>query len=195
MPSSPANPLPIFRSEGQRKLLVHIFVVGTEGPWSLSHLSQLVRVPISTVHREIQILDRAGIVISQRIGSARLVIANVDSPFFPDLQSLLTKAFGPAKLIATELRAVPGIDQALIFGSWARRYSGEPGPPPRDIDLLVVGRPSVQAVYRIARKVERALGLEVNPVVVSRDDLQKPKGLVKRILSGATVELDLRSRG
>ena len=37
------------------------------------------------------------------------------------------------------LYAVDGINQAFIYGSWAARYLGEPGPVPNDVDVLVVG--------------------------------------------------------
>jgi predicted nucleotidyltransferase len=187
------DPLPIFRSAAQRRLLTHIFVTGTSGPWSLSRLSQLVALPLSTVQREVQLLDGAGIVLSQRIGNTRLVTANEQSPFYGDLRSLLTKAFGPAKAIAAELRGIPGVEQAYIFGSWARRYSGEPGPPPQDIDLLVVGQPDVQSVYQAARNAEGVLALEVNPVIVSREEFENPTGLVKRIRSKGTVPVELES--
>ena len=52
---------------------------------------------------------------------------------------------------------LPGADQVLIFGSWAARCHQQPGPPPHDLDVLVVGEP--------ARDAEQRLGLPVNPVI------------------------------
>jgi hypothetical protein len=37
--------------------------------------------------------------------------------------------------------------RANIFGSWAARYLQTPGPPPHDLDVLVVGRPARGSVY------------------------------------------------
>lgn len=33
---------------------------------------------------------------------------------------------------------MPGIESAYIYGSWARRYAGEPGGQPQDIDVTVL---------------------------------------------------------
>lgn len=36
------------------------------------------------------------------------------------------------------LANVPGVQQAYIYGSWGRRYQGEAGNDPADIDVLLV---------------------------------------------------------
>ena len=43
-----------------------------------------------------------------------------------------------------------GIERAVIYGSWARRYQGEAGPLPQDVDLLVIGAPAVGEVRAAA---------------------------------------------
>ncbi len=53
----------------------------------------------------------------------------------------------------------------LIFGSWAARYHQQPGSPPRDLDVLVIGTPAREAVYDAADRAEQRLGLPVNPVI------------------------------
>jgi len=61
-------------------------------------------------------------------------------------------------------------DQVLIFGSWAARLSGEAGPPPGDIDVLVVGDTALRdEVYAAAERAEARLGRPVNPVLRSVD--------------------------
>ena len=36
-------------------------------------------------------------------------------------------------------RAIRGIGEAYLFGSWARRYVGERGAPPGNIDVVIIG--------------------------------------------------------
>jgi hypothetical protein len=43
-------------------------------------------------------------------------------------------------VVIAEEFAIPGVKQVVIFGSWAARYAGRAGPPPHDIDVLVVGK-------------------------------------------------------
>ncbi len=182
--------LPIFRTPAQERILARLFVLnGT--PLSLTDLSRQTRIPLSTVQREIAALDQAGIIRSERMGNARLVAANVDSPYHAELRSLLLKAFGPATVLASLLAEVRGVEQAYIFGSWARRYQGEPGPAPNDLDLLVVGSPDPSDVYSVAREAEDRLSTEVNPVVMSWDEWSNPTGLAARVKDQPLIELTI----
>ena len=166
-------------------------MAGAGEPWSITAISKQTGVPISTVHREIQALDESGLVLSQRIGITRLVAVNPDSPFVEDLRNLLVKAFGPVDRLTALIDGVGGVKAAFIFGSWARRYSGEPGAPPRDVDLLVVGEPNMKELYRVARRAERELGQEINPVVITEAEWKRPKALIKRIHDGPLIALNL----
>ncbi len=75
------------------------------------------------------------------------------------------KAAGPVIVLGDELAPIAGIEAAFVFGSWAARYLGDPGPAPRDIDLLIVGAPSLDDLYAACRRAEAVLGIDVNPVV------------------------------
>jgi predicted nucleotidyltransferase len=57
---------------------------------------------------------------------------------------------------------VPGVVEAYIYGSWAARYTGEPGPVPNDVDVLVLGTAKEDDLYDIAREAESRLRREVN---------------------------------
>jgi len=164
-------------------------VIGGEGPQSLSAISERARIPLSTVQREVDRLERAGLRVSERIGNTRLVRPNNDSPYFSDLHSLLLKAFGPTKLLTSLLVEIPRIDRAYVYGSWARRYLGNDSVIPRDLDVVVIGSPAPNAVFAAARRAEADLNLEVNPVIVTPDDWDNPSGLIRRIKNGPLVEL------
>jgi predicted nucleotidyltransferase len=183
--------LPLFHSPAQAKLLRRIFFEPEGEPESLSALARWTEIPLSTVQREVNVLEQAGLVSSNRIGNTRLVTPNRESPYYRDLASLLLTAFGPTAVLGSVLRRVPRIDQAYIYGSWARRYLGEASQPPRDIDVLVVGEPSPDAVYSAARRAEGELNMEVNPVLASPGEWTTPRGLLRRIKSGPLVELDV----
>lgn len=160
--------LPIFRSRGQGRLLARVFL-HPEEPMPLAGLAREIGLDAATVLREVNRLEQAGLVVSARIGRARVVRPDERSPFYPELSALIFKAFGPSTVLARMLRGLPGVEAAYIFGSWASRYHGEAGPAPADIDLLVVGRPDRRALGRVCREVGRELGLEVNPTVVTKE--------------------------
>lgn len=159
--------LPIFRSQLQGDLLAAVLLSDQER--SISEIAGTLDAPVPTVAREVSRLEEAGFFTSRRVGTARLVRANTASPLTPPLTELVLRAFGPATILAHHLGDVEGIDSVAIFGSWAARYHGEPGPPPGDIDVLVIGNPDRDDVYDAATEAERQLGREVNTVVVTAE--------------------------
>ena len=193
MRTSPPHLLPIFRSSGQAKLLAQLFALPEGEGVTLAALGRAAGLAPSRVHREVESLESAGLVRSERLGTARLVRPNVDSPYYPELRSLLLKAFGPAAVLESFLRELPGVEEASLFGSWASRYLGEPGPAPSDIDLLVVGDVEPGDVYRACRRAEGVLGLPVSATILSRQEWSdRESGFVSAVHEGARVPLNVR---
>ena len=161
--------------------------------YGVTDLAARLSVPLSTLHREVVRLDEAGLIASRTLGRNRLVRANETHPAAPALTRLLEVTFGPKAVVAEEF-AIPGAQQVVIFGSWAARYAGEAGPPPKDIDVLVVGKVNRADLYEAADRAQTRLGLEVNPVVRSAKQWDDPADtLVVQIKASAfTVVLDAR---
>lgn len=183
--------LPLFRSEGQGRLLARVYL-DRDRPAPLAQLARELGLDDGGVTREADRLERAGLVRSERVGRSRILHPNERSPYYPDLYGLLLKAFGPGALVGPAFRDVAGIDEAFLFGSWAARYAGEPGHDPADIDVLLVGAPDRPSVYRIAGELESMLGREVNPVIVSRDRWDEAsEGFIREVKDAPLLKLDL----
>jgi predicted nucleotidyltransferase len=159
--------------------------------FSVSDLAGRLGVPLSTLHREVVRLDNAGLISSRTLGRSRLVRANTEHPAASALTQLLEVTFGPKAVIPEEFK-LPGVEQVLIFGSWAARYAGEVGPPPHDIDVLVIGAVDRADLYEAADRAQSRLGIEVNPVVRTPRQWDNPADpLVAQIkASPFTVVLD-----
>lgn len=180
--------LPFFRSETQARILAALFL--REDAMSLSDLSKFTKSALPTVHHEVERLEEAGVITSERIGNVRLVRPNPRLGYAEDLRSLLLKTYGPVAVLIGLLDDVEGIQEAYIFGSWARRYEGETGRLPGDIDLLVVGTPDPEDVYEVCRKAEERLGNAVNPSILTKAEWTKPKSLlVESVKKGPRVQL------
>jgi DNA-binding transcriptional ArsR family regulator len=183
--------LPVLRSRGLAALLVQLFVVEDDYA-SASALAQRSGLSISTVHRELDRLAAAGLVESHRAGNVRMTKASDSAPYFEELRTLLLKALGPAVVLAEELRGVAGVEKAFIHGSWAARYHDEPGPPPRDIDVIVIGRPAAREVDQAAAQAERRLGREVTPTIIDPVSWQQSEsGFVRTVRARPLVEIEL----
>lgn len=187
MRTAPSALLPIFRSRLQGELLAAT-LLEPEQAQSLTELARRLGADVATVQREVSRLERAGILRSYRVGNARLVGADTASPIYGPLAQLALHAFGPAQVVAEEFLEIPGTREIYIFGSWAARYHEVEGPQPGDVDVLVVGSPSRDAVYLAALRAEHRLRREVNATIRSKTAWDSAEeGFVKQIRSSPLV--------
>lgn len=168
-----ASLLPLFRSDAQFHLVGVLFTSpGRE--FTVGELAEAAGVSHPTVSRETARLRRAGLVNVRHDGNKTLVSANRDSSVFSDLRNLMAKVHGAPAVLAEEFAGMPV--HVYIFGSWAARWAGEPGPPPNDIDVLVVGEVDPRDVWEAAARAGRRLGLEVSPVMRSAEEWEADTG-------------------
>lgn len=179
--------LPVFRSRLQADILAALLLnPGQE--FSLSELAERSGAPLSTVHGEVKRLTEAGLLRRRHVGRSAMVQANSGNRLVEPLAELLFLSWGPLQVVADEFAELDGAERVLIFGSWAARYLQRPGPPPHDLDVLVVGRPSREAVYDAADRAQQRLGMPVNPVVRTTDAWRRASDpLVQQIQSAPVV--------
>jgi hypothetical protein len=158
--------LPILRSHHQAEMLT-VLLLHPQRAYTLTDLAGLLKVPASTLHREVERLLQAELITATNVGRARLLQVNAANRLIEPLTRLVVSAFGPHQVIAEEFASVSGVDLLLIYGSWAARYHGVPGPPPNDIDLMVVGQPKRTDVYEAAERAADQIGYRVNPTIRS----------------------------
>jgi predicted nucleotidyltransferase len=183
---------PLFRSDQQLAVLAVLFAEGaTDVP--IVELARRAGVAKATASREVARLAEHGLVVTHSLGRNTLVTANWDLPWANELRSILVQTVGVLGRLGRALGDVDGADEAYIFGSWAARYTGEPGPPPRDIDVVVIGDAALRSVRRACRSVEEDLRVEVNPVVIDRGnwDVKSPEPFVAQIRKQPLVPVRL----
>lgn len=160
---------PILRSDTQGRLLARVLL----DPAAEHTLSELVRwagSSMPTVLREVERAEQAGIVVTRKLGPARLVRADPDHPLHDVVRRLVLATYGPPAVVAREFGEVDGALAVVLFGSWAARFRGVPGRAPNDVDVLVVGSPRGDDVDAAADRAERAIGLPVQATVRSREE-------------------------
>lgn len=182
--------LPIFRSALQAELLTVLFTQPHQA-LSLTELATRLNAALPTLHREVNRLVEAGLITEEATGRARLLRANVDHPAAGPLTQLLEVTFGARRVIQEEFE-IAGADEVLIFGSWAARALGVDGPPPHDIDVLVLSDTIDRVdVYEAAERAEARLGIAVNPVIRTWSEWSDPADqLCVQIKASPHVVLD-----
>lgn len=186
---------PLFRSQQQLRILGVLFGEAADDI-AIGELAERARVAQPTASREVARLAEHGLVVTRSLGRNTLVSANWDLPWAKELRSILVQTIGVLGRLAGVLQDVEGLDEAYVFGSWAARYAGEPGPPPRDVDVAVIGGPALRSVRQAVRHVERELAVDVNPVIIEpkRWRAKKPDAFVQQLRARPLVPIPLPAR-
>jgi predicted nucleotidyltransferase len=161
--------MPIFKSDAQARILAWLLLV-PEREQPIATLAPVAGVAQPSTLREVNRLVQAGLLKERRAGNTRLVSADTASPYYQPLVQILGRAYGPAQAVPEELADVFGVESAVIVGSWAQRFHGESGPPPADVDVVVIGNPDRRALRRANSRLEQRLGMPVQLTVVSREE-------------------------
>jgi hypothetical protein len=152
--TAPPRLAPIFRSDTQLQILAATYLE-PERRFTIPELVQRSSRPQPTVAREVDRLTESGLVESELRHGRRTVWAAASSPIFDELRSILLKTIGPKAVLEERFTGMRGVDRAMIYGSWARRYHGEAGPLPADVDLLVIGSGNVTKIRAATSRSSR----------------------------------------
>jgi len=161
MRSPPPALLPILRSQVAGDLLALLYL-HPDAEYSLTEAADAIHASLNAVHHEATRLAEAGLINARKRGNLRLVRAETDSLLSRPLTDLLAVTYGPLPVLTELLATVQGVAEAYIYGSWAARYRGEPGPIPVDVDVLVIGTAALDDLDDAAERAEQTLRRPVN---------------------------------
>lgn len=183
---------PLFRSQHQLSILASLFLYG--GEWTISELAQHAEVPMATASREVHRLVDAGLASLEPRGQLRLVRANLNLPWAGPLVELIDQTVGPIHHLRAQLDETEWavIDEAHVFGSWARRYRGEPGQQPNDLDVVLVSSQALpaSAILRFQRELQDRIHMPVDAFTVLPADWSAPKdNALRAVQNGPTVRV------
>lgn len=168
----------IFRSDTQLRMLGELAASGDKA-LSISELARRSSSPYSQIHREVERLLEMQLLEEEWVGRTRTVRLSDRTAYVAPLRQILLMTYGPLPALREALQDLPYVVHASIFGSWARRYAGLPGPPPQDVDLLVVFDAShpqfpeedtFPIFQAIARANDRLPTDEINATLVPLDE-------------------------
>ncbi|MGH3319253.1 MAG: hypothetical protein ACRDN9_03565 [Streptosporangiaceae bacterium] len=161
MRTPPPPLLPLLRSQVQGELLALLYL-HPDREYSLTAAAEMIGTSVKTVHTEAARLTTAGWVRDSRRGNVRLLRAATDTLVARPLTDLLAVTYGPLPVLTDLLCDLDGATRAFIYGSWAARYRGEPGPLPNDVDVLVVGTTDRDDLDEVAQVAQERLTRPVN---------------------------------
>ena len=155
-----------------RQAILAATLVRPEKAWYASELARRLRVPSSSLQRELKGLAGAGILKTHKQGRMVHYQANAESPLFPELRGLMLKTAGLADVLAHVLKPLAASTRlAFVYGSMA---SGEERSE-SDVDLMIVGTALPADLALPLRRAREQVGREINPTVYTPSEFQEKR--------------------
>jgi hypothetical protein len=182
---------PLIRSDVQGLILAKLFMVsGTE--FTITDLAEYAFTSVPTAMREVDRLVDAGYVNDKALGRTRLISSNVNHPLFTAIFQIVAHSYGPAALLPKALTGLFGLQQAFIYGAWAERLAQIEGPPPTELQVLLVGNMNRIDASRALVSVEQKIGLPLTLQFVNNVDFEHDSTeFVRQIKQQPLLELEL----
>ena len=158
----------LLRSELRRKLLAY-FYANRSARVYVRQLAKALDVDSTNLSRELARMEREGFLRAQLEGRQRYYSVNPEYPYLKAVFSLLQGTVGLVPSLKTALSRVSGIDEAYLYGSFAKDEADRAS----DIDLLIVGEPDTGALAVEVRKLEKTLNRELNYTVFAPQELKR----------------------
>jgi predicted transcriptional regulator with HTH domain len=150
----------------------------------IREIAKLLRKNPSGIKRELDNLEKMGIVTSEKIVNLKYFQANKESPLFSELKNLITKSLGLPGALKAVLRA-SGAKAAFIFGPYAE------GDDTGTVDLFVIG--ASPSLSREIKDLERRFDQKINAALMEEEEykLRKKRGDagLKKTMLGKRISL------
>lgn len=148
-------------------------------------IANLIRKNPSGVKRELDNLEKMGILLSHRVANLRYFQANKMSPLFSELKNLIDKSLGLPGALKTIVR-LAGAKAAFLYGPYAD------GEDVGSVDLFIIGASS-NNIGTGLKELEEKFSKKINYTVIDESEYKnrKEKGDVdlEKLLSGKRITL------
>jgi len=153
-------------------------------------IAREVDASVGAVQRELANLSNVGLILRKSVGSQVFYQANQDAPIFPEMRALVNKTVGVFSILRSALRSLSKqIVVAFVYGSVAR----EEETTHSDVDLVVVGKATLDEVLSRLSTLETRIGRPINPTVYSvaefKSKLASGNHFLTAVLKGQKVFL------
>ena len=176
------------RSELRRKLLT-FFYVNRSARVYVRQLAGELQVDSTNLSRELARLEREGLLHSEVEGRQRYYCLNRKYTYLKPLYAMLQGSIGVQPALKRAVDAVPGIESAWLYGSFAKNEADASS----DIDLLIVGLPDQSQLASKIRATEKILRKEINYTILTSQELEGRLAIgdafIRDIWNGKRIEV------
>ena len=152
-----------------RVKVINLFLSNLGEMYHVRGIVREVGEEINAVRRELERMEKAGILKKEPRGNRLYYWIRTDYPLFGDLLSMVSKSSGLGMSIVNNKSKIGKINFVMFSGRFAR---GKGRKREEDVDLLVVGDVVLPELATLIRAEESKRGKEINYTVMSKEEFE-----------------------
>ncbi len=169
--------------------LLKIFLSYPSEMYHVRDLSRKTNEEINAVRRELEILEKKGILIREPRANRVYYYLNKNYTFYFDLLKIGAKSIGLGYEILKNKIKLGKINYAMLSGKFIRRMNKNP----EEVDFLIVGKVVLPEIALLVKNEEARLDTEINYTVMTEEEFHFRKTrndpFINQVLSGSRVML------
>lgn len=146
-----------------RVKLLKIFYDKPQDMYYVRELTRRTEEEINAVRRELERLDKHGLVKKEKRGNRLYYFVNQSYDFYEDILGLIAKSTGVGLSLRENRKKLGKVKFAMLSGKFVRRKDRDPS----EVDLLVVGEIVMPELNLIVQKEQERLKTEINYTVMN----------------------------
>jgi predicted nucleotidyltransferase len=176
----------LFSSRVRVRLLT-IFLLNPDVRLHASALTQSVGAQYNAVWKELNNLERAGVLVSAPSANTKVYSVNSRCPILPQLRGIILKTVGIGDTLRQALTNLGSVDAAFIYGSFASDEADSQS----DIDVMIIGKVDLTRLAPIVARLEKDLGRAVNYIAYAPDEWREKQRepFIVNVLSSPKIML------
>lgn len=161
--------------------IIELFLSNVTEMYHVRGIVREIDEEINAVRRELDRLEKAGILRKEARGNRIYYWANSDYPYFGELIALVAKNKGLGSDIIENRRKIGKLTYVMFSGKFVRRKQRR---REDDVDVLVVGEVVLPELAALIRKEESKRNREINYTVMGKEELDFRKKRKDPFLGG-----------
>lgn len=155
----------------------------------INELSKILECNPANLDKKLKELEKEGVLDCEKQGNQNYYFLNKSYPLLKEVKKIFEVKYGLREQLRKELSKLAGIEEAYIFGSFAKgRFNNE-----SDIDLLLIGSHSSIDATKILSKIQKTRQREINTIdMTEKEFLQKKKNhdeLLENIFDNQVIKV------
>ncbi|MBI4812701.1 nucleotidyltransferase domain-containing protein [Candidatus Falkowbacteria bacterium] len=158
------------KSQIERKILNYFFINPQKSHY-INELAVILEVDVGNLHRKLKELEAKKWLISEARGREKYYSLNKNYPLLKEIKKIFEAEYGLEEKFKEILKNIKGLDEAYIYGSFARGKMNEES----DIDILLIGNHSFSEISGLIMPLEKSIGREINIIDMTEKEFRERK--------------------